>query len=217
MGKRVYVKNLPKERAAEGESNGPDFRYSNDVKYDAVNLYMRTGNLKDVERELKVPYITLKYWKKSAWWDEFQRAIKGEKDIVISQRVEYMLDKAFREMEKRIDSGDSHYNPNTGEMVQVPVKAQVLNAITANLHKQRIELANQPTEHQMHDKDATAAKLKELASAFTAFVKGKTVKDVDANEYEVLTDGTIIDGNGDIVDADRITNVDKEPDQCLTS
>jgi hypothetical protein len=209
MGKRVYVKNAPQEPVKEG-SNPPDFRYSNDVKYDAVNLYMRTGNLKDVERELKVPYITLKYWKKSAWWDEFQRAIRGEKDIVISQRVEYMLDKAFRQMEKRIDDGDAHYNPNTGEMVQVPVKAQVLNAITANLHKQRIELANQPTEHPTHDKVATAAKLKELASAFTAFVKGKTVKEVDANEYEVLTDGTIIDGNGDIVDPDRITNVDKE-------
>ena len=154
--------------------------WDDEIKQQAVEMFLKSGNMKEVERNLNIPYVTLKYWKKTKWWDEYTRAIRGEKDVILSHRVEAMLAKAFDHLEERLERGDTMYNPHTGEMVRVPVKAQVINAISANLAKQRIDLANQPTEHQMHDKDATAAKLVELADAFAAFVgkkpKPKTIE-----------------------------------------
>ncbi|MEB3214055.1 MAG: hypothetical protein VKL39_22090 [Leptolyngbyaceae bacterium] len=167
--------------------------WSNEVKYAAVEMFLKTGNMKEVEHQLNIPYITLKYWKKSAWWDEYTRAIKGEEDLKIATKVSELLEKALRKIGDRIEEGDFQYDPQSGELVRVPVKAQVLNAITANLGKQRLELNNQPTEHQMHDKDATNAKLQELASAFAAFVGNKAkpmvVKDIVDAEYEQLPPG----------------------------
>lgn len=148
--------------------------WSNEAKYQAVELFLKSGNMKEVEHQLNIPYITLKYWKKAAWWDEYVRAIKGEEDLKIATKVSELLEKALRKINDRLEDGDYQYDPQTGELIRIPVKAQVLNAITANLGKQRIELNNQPTEHQMHDKDATNAKLQDLAAAFAAFVGNKS-------------------------------------------
>ena len=184
---------MPREElvpAREGEtkttSDGSLTPWSLDKKLEAVNLYLKVGNMTEVERQTGIPYKTLISWKKTRWYDEYVRSIKGERDIQLSRKVEDMLDAAMEQMSDRLKKGDTQYNPQTGEMVRVPVKAQVINAISANLAKQRLELANQPTEHQMHDKDATNAKLQELASAFASFVKRKQQPaiDVDEADYE---------------------------------
>lgn len=221
MGKRVYISQIKKMKGKdnipvrEGDEkiSDPDSptRWHDDVKYAAVSAYMDCGNLTTVATKLKIPYITIKMWRKSKWWDEFTRAIRGDKNVQLNHRIERIMNKSLDAMEERVMEGDSQYNPATGDLMRVPVKAQVLNAITANLSKQRIDLAKLPSEHQEADKDATNARLRELATAFTAFVKGKTKKEVEVeNEFEVLTDGTIIDTNGEEVSADRILYLDKK-------
>ena len=179
MAEKPKKQNLPRK-------HDRNKHWSNEVKYQAVELFLKHGNMKEVEHQLSIPYITLKYWKKSAWWDEYVRAIKGEEDLKIATKVSELLEKALKKINDRLEDGDYQYDPQTGELIRIPVKAQVLNAITANLGKQRIELNNQPTEHQMHDKDATNAKLQELASAFAAFVgnKGKN-KVISSAEKEI--------------------------------
>lgn len=202
MGKRIYIK--------QSKSSPDDlaFEWNNEVKYQAVQMYCQCGNMKMVSDQTKVPYNTVLSWKKTAWWDEMVRAIRGEGDIKVITKVSQLLDRALETLEDRIASGDYQYNPQTGELVRVPVKAQVLNQIQTSLSKQRIEYNNQPTEHQIDTKEATTAKLAQLADAFTAFTKGKKIKDTTGervgDEYEVLTDGTVVDGFGQPVSEDRI-------------
>lgn len=205
MGKRVYVK------ATKTSPDDCAFEWGNEVKYQVVQIYCQCGNMKEAAEQTKVPYSTVQSWKKTAWWDEMVRGIRGEGDIRVITKVSELLDKALETLEDRIDSGDFQYNPQTGELIRVPVKAQVLNAIQTSLSKQRLDYNAQPTEHQIDTREQTQAKLSQLADAFTAFTKGrKTPKEVTGErlteEYEVLTDGTIVDGVGQVVSADRISD-----------
>ena len=84
MGKRVYIKQskmAPEDLA---------FEWNNEIKYQAVQMYCQCGNMKMVSDHTKVPYNTVLSWKKTAWWDEMVRAIRGEGDIkVITKQWRY--------------------------------------------------------------------------------------------------------------------------------
>lgn len=181
--------------------------WSDSIKAKAAMLYSVTGSINSVVKELNVPIATATYWSKQKWWDDLVQAIYREQDAKINGKVTDLIDKALVAVEDRIVNGDFQYNPQSGEMVRVPVKAQVLGRIQTDLSKQRKEYTSKPSEREAEDKDRLNEKLSKLADAFTSFVKKKsdtTEERMVNQEFEVLSDGTIIDGNGDIVEDSRI-------------
>jgi hypothetical protein len=161
-------------------------RYSDAQKLDAVKTYLMLGNATLTAATLKIPLITLNWWRKSEWWNQLVNELRREDSLVLSERMKKVVDKAWTAVEDRIENGDWIYDQKTGALKRKPVTLKDASkvAIDAATLRQKLEL----TEHYTVDASQIDNKLDQLAKAMKDLARGvvnqETAVDVEYVETQ---------------------------------
>ena len=60
------------------KKNGVSNLWSEKNKREALYLYLASGNMTEVSQLLNIPYVTLKWWKSSDWWQQELEKVRDE-------------------------------------------------------------------------------------------------------------------------------------------
>lgn len=173
--------------------NWDDVKWTDKMKKKAVKMYLQSGSLALVSRQLKIPYNTLISWKhKTAWWKQVVEDFREENDLQLAAKMEKITEKALKGIEKRIDDGEQILDSKTGTVVNVPVKTRDLTTAVKVLSDRQDVLIGR-AKKESEDKESQADKLAKLAAEFAAFNKIKQEKTIDG---EVLSSEITKDTNG---------------------
>jgi hypothetical protein len=168
-------------------------RWSDSQKMEACTTYfMLGGNLTLTAEKLKIPYETLKTWKKAEWWQELENDIRQEEKLTLSTKLRNLMDASLVLVQDRLENGDWIYDQKAGELRRKPVSMK-------DAGKLAMDAANLRTKMNIQENHTVAAehiedKLNKLAKAFTDLAQGKKletgpVEDVEFVEKE--TDNAI--------------------------
>lgn len=185
--------------------------WSDQQKLESVQLWLLSGNLRNVSASLGIPYKTLQEWRYSNWWGEVVSDIKSEGHIQLSNKLKVIAEKALDVTLDRLDNGDFYYDQKTGELRRKPVQLKDAHVVATNLLDRAIKLQETPMDEvEKHKVNDT---LSALAAAFEQFAKKtRKVEVIDAiySESETLQElpetGTI---------SGEIGNVEQESDENL--
>lgn len=161
------------------KKNGVSNLWSEKNKREALYLYLASGNMTEVSQLLNIPYVTLKWWKSSDWWQQELEKIRDEEQIQLSGKTKKLIDKAFEQLGDRLDKGNYRFNSKTNEMQRIPVSARDLSNIADKMLEKRQMLNKQPVQYK-DDKVALVNKLEKLAKTFEDFSRGKTGRIIEA-------------------------------------
>lgn len=163
-------------------------RWSDGQKMEACTTYfMLGGNLSLTSEKLKIPYETLKTWKKSDWWKELEDDIRREERLTLSTKLRNLMDASLVLVQDRLENGDWIYDQKAGELRRKPVSMK-------DAGKLAMDAANLRTKMNIQENHTVAAehiedKLSKLAKAFADLANGKKldtgpVEDVEYVEKE---------------------------------
>ena len=113
--------------------------YTQNQKIDCLKLWLVTGNLTHVARDLKIPYETVKQWRYQKWWSDLAVEIKAEGRLELSAKLRKVAEKALGETLDRLENGDVRLSP-TGDLERVPVSAAVASKIATDFLQKSQEL-----------------------------------------------------------------------------
>lgn len=167
-GKWVYVK-APRKTSMSQTDRG---MWADKKKYEAVAVFIATGSPTETAIQTKIPYETIKKWRKQDWWAEKVKELQDEDYSRLDAKISKTIDKALDELIDRVDKGDSMYDPRTGKIVRVPAKMRDVNKAFDSLLEKRQLLRKQPTK--IVQQESTANQLQNLAEQFAKFVTGQT-------------------------------------------
>lgn len=165
------------KREVDRKPGSPDgTRYSEKQKREAVTLLMLTGSPTLVERQMGISDFTLREWRRSAWWPEYEREIRNGSRMELKGNLKTIVDKSLRVVEDRLENGDWQYDQKLGKMVRVPVKAQVANVIAQGAIDRQFMIDRlQREETEAQDTEAMKDRLERLHEEFARFAKAKTI------------------------------------------
>lgn len=178
------------------------YRYDDETKTKGVDIFLSSGNLMQVSRELEIPYYTLLDWKKSKWWEEKIKNRREEASDKMDVKLTLALDAAIDGVTDRIVNGETVIDPRTGKERVVPAKMRDLtNAFNIIMDKRQV-LRREPTK--IVEQQATATHLQQLADQFAQFVTGK-----------IKPEPKVIEGETVEFDAATETYLVKEPTDAI--
>lgn len=180
-GKWVYVKAKRKTDMSQGDRK----LWADSKKYEAITVFIATGSLTQTALQTKIPFETLKKWRKSEWWADKIKELQEEDYSRLDAKISKTIDKALDELIDRVEKGDSMYDPRTGKIVKVPAKMRDVNRAFDSLLEKRQLLRKQPTK--IVQQESTASQLQNLAEQFAKFVTGKA-KEEKLEDLHVLVD-----------------------------
>ncbi len=153
--------------------------WSDQQKLESVQLWLLSGNLRNVSASLGIPYKTLQEWRYSNWWGEVVSDIKSEGHIQLSNKLKTIAEKALDITLDRLDNGDFFYDQKTGEIRRKPVQLKDAHVVATNLLDRAVKLQETPMDEvEKHKVNDT---LTALAAAFEQFAKKtRKVEVVDA-------------------------------------
>lgn len=115
-------------------------------KFEVVTTYLATGSLRLSGAVCGVPEDTIRHWHMTDWWKSMEAEIRTSENTEISTRLKKIIDKSLDTVIDRLDQGDPMYNPRTGEIIRIPVKAvTAIKALESAVDKRQV-LNNQPTK-----------------------------------------------------------------------
>jgi hypothetical protein len=105
--------------------HNPSAQWSDKQKFEAVTSYLLVGKWPLVAEATGIPIDTLKKWKASKWWKEMEDEVRHSSNVEMSASLKRVREKALKEVEDRLDNGEFHINPNTGNITRRPVQMRV--------------------------------------------------------------------------------------------
>jgi len=166
-------------RAATKLAKGGKNYWAESVKQKAVELYVKTGSVSTVCRELNLPVETFHTWRKKDWFKDALNVKRTEHLEQLDVKLTESIDEAVAQLQDRLKNGDTVYNQRTGKFTQAPAKLRDLNAAFNSLIDKRNLLRKLPTK--ITEQHSTAQQLQNLAEQFQQFVTGK-IKSEGVNE-----------------------------------
>lgn len=161
--------------------------WSDQQKLESVQLWLLSGNLRNVSASLGIPYKTLQEWRYSNWWGEVVSDIKSEGHIQLSNKLKVIAEKALDVTLDRLDNGDFYYDQKTGELRRKPVQLKDAHVVATNLLDRAIKLQETPMDEvEKHKVNDT---LSALAAAFEQFAKKTRKVEVIDAIYEEREEG----------------------------
>jgi hypothetical protein len=153
--------------------------YGDSNKLEAVKLYLLTGNLKLVSASLDIPYITLRSWKGTDWWNGLVKDLKTEDTIKLTQKLRAIASKAMDVTMDRLEHGDFYFNQKTGALERKPVAMRDAHLVAIGHTDRAMVLDKKPQEEE--DNQKTQDRLIQLAEAFAKFAgKAHRIEVIDA-------------------------------------
>ena len=145
-----------------------------DQKIDAVAKYLVMGNLVEVGRDTGIPEDTLRKWKATDWWKETEVSLRKESHQGLSGKLGKILDKSLAQVEDRLDNGDYVYDPKSGSIKRIGVKASVANQITKDAIDRKV-LLDKIAAKDERSAEKILDRLSALKQEFLNFAKAKTI------------------------------------------
>lgn len=153
--------------------------WSDEKRVEAVNAFLILGSMQKVSEATGIPVDTLRDWRKfKPWWKELEQVLREEHDMGVAGELTDVVEKTIHAIADRVKNGDFVYNPRSGEISRVPVKASDLNKIASSMIDKRLTLQKQPTKYNAttDSKAELENKLAKLAETFSAFTNGHAGK-----------------------------------------
>lgn len=146
--------------------------WSDKQKIECVTTYfLLGGNVKLTADKLRIPYETVRTWKKTDWWKELEEDIRREERLTISTKLRNLMEAGLIEVEDRLKNGDWIYDQKAGELKRKPVTMR-------DAGKLAIDAANLRTKMDIQENHTVASehieeKLSKLAKAFSDLARGQ--------------------------------------------
>ena len=154
------------------KANGRD--YTDAKKIEVVTTYLTVGNAPMTEAITGVKRQTIRLWKMSEWWKDIQRELQEGESIEMSAKLKKIVDKALDATLDRLEGGDTIFNPRTGELLRVPVKARdAIRAMDTAIDKRQI-LMDKPTK--IVEQRTIDDRLDKLSEEFRKFSSAKQIE-----------------------------------------
>lgn len=145
--------------------------WSDSQKLEAVALYLTLGNVALTAATLKIPEITLRYWRKSDWWKEAEAELKIQDHIQLSASAKKIIEKSMTAVMDRLENGDWIYDQKSGELRRKPVAMKdALSAVNSMIEK---KMLLDKTEHREESTERIEDKLNKLMDRFSELAEGK--------------------------------------------
>jgi len=110
--------------------------YSADDRDHAVNLYLQTGSIYQVQKLTGIPKTTLQQWRHSEWWGEVVRQIRDDSNAVQEAQMSKTLDTTLSKLNERLEQGDPVWSKDHG-IEYVPLKSRDLAYVAQVLFDRR--------------------------------------------------------------------------------
>jgi hypothetical protein len=145
--------------------------WSDQQKIEAVQMYLLLGNLKEVERQLRIPYVTLNSWKVSEWWKEITETLKSQESIVFGNKLKGIVEQGLAAVSDRLANGDWIYDQKTGELRRKPVAMKDALKVATDLIDKQQKLER--PDHAQVAQEGVMERLEKLAKTFEEFATRK--------------------------------------------
>ena len=149
-------------------------RWSQNQKLEACMTYVMLGNLRETALVTSIPYDTLKVWRYQDWFKELMLQIRDEDTQQLDSNLQRIIGKALKTTEDRLDLGDHQYDPKTGAIVRVPVKANVALKISTELLTKQEKMRDKPEKAEVEK--TIDARLAKLSEEFARFASARTIE-----------------------------------------
>lgn len=153
------------------QKNG--FMWTEDTKLKVVTTYLATGSLRLAAAMVNVPIDTVNRWHRLDWWKEYEQELRTSENMEMSAKLKKIVDKSLDTIVDRLDEGDPMYDPRTGQVIRVPLKARdAIKAMESAVDKRQI-LNNQPTK--IVEQRTIEDRLTRLSLEFEKFARAKEI------------------------------------------
>jgi len=177
-------KRSPKRRAIDSPRGTP---WSDGQKLEAVQTYLMLGSVRMTSAALKIPEITLKVWRATAWWKDLEAELKIQDELQLSTRLKKIAEKSFAVVEDRLENGNFIFDQKTGKIRRIPVSLKDAHKVAVDsvvqkdmIGKRHVDTAN---DGQIINKlEQLALKFAEMASQ--KFNENRTVEMADVVEKD---------------------------------
>ena len=148
-------------------------QWGSDQKLQACACYVMLGNIREVALATDIPFATLMLWKQQDWWKELILQIRDEDVQKLDSNLQRIVTKSLKVVEDRLDKGDFQYDPKTGKVMRIPIKANIALRVTTELLTKQEKLRLDPIK--MEVEKTIDARLAKLAEEFSRFSRSKDV------------------------------------------
>jgi len=148
-------------------------RWTEQQKLQAVATYVMLGNLTETALATEIPRYTLREWKVKDWWKDLVNQIREEDVQQLDSNLQRVIQKALKATEDRLDAGEYQYDPKTGKVIRIPIKANIALKITTELLTKQEHMRDKP--ERMEVEKTIDARLAKLADEFVKFSSAKTI------------------------------------------
>ena len=149
-------------------------KWTQNQKLEAATTYLMLGSLAQTAIVTGVPFYTLRSWKTTDWFRELLTQIRTEDVQQLDSNLQRVVDKALKTVEDRLDLGDHQYDPKTGKLVRVPVKAHVALKVTTELLNRQDKIHDKPEKQEIEK--TIDARLLKLSEEFARFAGSRLIE-----------------------------------------
>jgi hypothetical protein len=150
--------------------------WSKEQRLQAVSTYLMLGNMAETSLVTGIPLQTLKVWKVTDWFKEYSLQLQSEDLQKTDSKLSKIVEKALKAVEDRLDHGDAQFDQKTGDIVRIPVKAQVALKISTELLTKQSKLRENPVREEVER--TIDDRLLKLSEEFAKFASKKLKADV---------------------------------------
>lgn len=181
MGRMVYVRSKKKL--------GVDGHWSEKQRLNAAAVFLETGNLVTTSDICKIPFETIRRWKRADWWIDAIKFMQEQQDSERDGKYSTVISSAIAAIHDRLEKGDYILDSKTGNVIRVPVKLRDAGRILKDSVDLQNNIRHRPA--QMKEQAGVEDRLNKLAEAFTKFtnkVESVLPKNLTEDELEDITD-----------------------------
>lgn len=146
-------------------------KWTKEQRLQAVSTYLILGNMAQTAIATEIPLQTLKMWKATEWFKDYMLKLQAEDLQEMDSKMRGIVNKSLKALENRLDLGDAQFDPKTGDIIRIPVKAKVALNISTELMTKRQKLAERP--HREEHERTVEDRLLKLAEEFSRFAQNK--------------------------------------------
>jgi len=159
------------KRLKKTKANEPGL-WPDSKKQEAIMCYLACGNMTQTAAICKVPYETVKFWRKQPWWKEQVDVFYEEDKTELDTKYQKIIRKALAVVEDRLDLGNFQMDQKTGKITRVPVNMADTHRVMKDLVDQQQKLRKDVVAETIA-LETVNDKLAKLAKHFAEMASGK--------------------------------------------
>lgn len=158
---------------------------SDDVKIDTIKTFLALGgNLSLTSGATGIPYVTLKSWKATQWWNDVITELRKADKLELSASTKKILTKSLALLEDRLEKGDYIYDQKKGTLIRKPLQAKDLHKIAIDMMERKDKLDEGASSQNVSESNED--KMQVLMKRFAELAVKAAEKQLNKNTGEVI-------------------------------